>query len=52
MDHGSDQEIDDSIDPEVLQRVVDEFKSQGIFDQIRNDCLSEVDSKVSHVFLR
>ena len=34
-------------DPDVVQRIVEELKSQGIFDQIRNECLAEVDTKVS-----
>lgn len=31
----------------VVQKIVEELKSQGIFDQIRNECLAEVDTKVS-----
>ena len=33
-------------DPELVTKLVEELKSQGIFDQIRSDCLAEVDTKV------
>ena len=33
-------------DPELVSKLVEELKSQGIFDQIRSDCLAEVDTKV------
>jgi len=33
-------------DPDLVNRMVEELKSQGIFDQIRNDSLAEVDTKV------
>ena len=38
-------------DPQLVNKLVDELKSQGIFDQIRSDCLAEVDTKVSSFFL-
>ena len=37
-------------DPQLVNKLVDELKSQGIFDQIRSDCLAEVDTKVSLLF--
>ena len=33
-------------DPNLVNKLVEELKSQGIFDQIRSDCLAEVDTKV------
>ena len=37
-------------DPQLVNKLVDELKSQGIFDQIRSDCLAEVDTKVRFLF--
>ena len=34
-------------DPDLINKLIEELKSQGIFDQIRSDCLAEVDTKVS-----
>lgn len=31
----------------VVQAIVDKIKSEGIFDALRKDCLSDVDTKVS-----
>ena len=36
----------DSTDRALVTKLVEELKSQGIFDEIRSECLSEVDSKV------
>ena len=33
-------------DPNLEEKLVNELKSQGIFDQFRKDCLSDVDTKV------
>ena len=33
-------------DPRIVEKLVEELKSQGMFDQIRKDCLAEVDTKV------
>ena len=34
-------------DPNLVNTLVEELKSKGIFDQIRNDALAEVDTKVN-----
>ncbi len=33
-------------DPQLEEKLVAELKSQGIFDQIRKDCLADVDTTV------
>ena len=33
-------------DPNLVNTLVEELKSKGIFDQIRGDALAEVDTKV------
>ena len=33
-------------DPNLVNSLVEELKSKGIFDQIRSDALAEVDTKV------
>ena len=33
-------------DPDIEARLVSELKAQGVFDQFRKDCLSDVDTKV------
>ena len=33
-------------DPNLEEKLVNELKAQGIFDQFRKDCLSDVDTKV------
>ena len=38
-------------DPRIVERLVEELKSQGMFDQIRKDCLAEVDTKVNISYL-
>ena len=43
-----DGEQPNSEDPNLVGKLVEELKSQGIFDQIRSDCLGEVDSRVNH----
>ena len=44
--HDSDQPNPEDIN--FVGKLVEELKSQGIFDQIRSDCLGEVDSRVSY----
>ena len=34
-------------DPNLEEKLVNELKAQGIFDQFRKDCLSDVDTKVT-----
>ena len=34
-------------DPQLEEKLVNELKAQGIFDQFRQDCLSDVDTKVT-----
>ena len=34
-------------DPRIVEKLVEELKSQGMFDQIRKDCLAEGDTKVN-----
>ena len=33
-------------DTRIVDKLIEELKSQGMFDQIRKDCLQEVDTKV------
>lgn len=37
-------------DPRLVDKLVEELKSQGMFDQIRKDCNQEVDTKVTPRF--
>ena len=40
-------------DPNLEEKLVNELKAQGIFDQFRKDCLSDVDTKVmEHMSIR
>lgn len=39
-------------DPRLVEKLVEELKSQGMFDQIRKDCLAEVDTKPAYQNLR
>lgn len=38
-------------DPDLVNTLVEELKSKGIFDQIRSDALAEVDTKVRTRFI-
>ena len=46
----SGQALEAITDPNVVDKLIDELKSQGMFDQIRKDCLAEVDTKVNSNF--
>lgn len=35
-------------DPRLIDHIVGEVKSQGIFDQFRKECIADVDTKVSN----
>lgn len=39
-------------DPRLIQQVVYELKSQGIFDQFRKECIADVDTKPAYQNLR
>ena len=44
---GSDERaVLDLDDPKLEEKLVSELKAQGVFDQFRKDCLSDVDTKV------
>ena len=34
-------------DPRLVDAIVEDLKSQGVFDKIRAECIGEVDTKVS-----
>ena len=37
------------LDPNLEEKLVNELKAQGVFDQFRKDCLSDVDTKVGEL---
>lgn len=39
-------------DPRLIDHIVGELKSQGIFDQFRKECISDVDTKPAYQNLR
>eukprot|EP00090_Calanus_glacialis_P029323 TRINITY_DN4706_c0_g1_i1.p1 TRINITY_DN4706_c0_g1~~TRINITY_DN4706_c0_g1_i1.p1 ORF type:complete len:1694 (-),score=649.76 TRINITY_DN4706_c0_g1_i1:268-5349(-) len=39
-------------DPQLEEKLVNELKAQGVFDQFRKDCLSDVDTKPAYQNLR
>ncbi len=41
----------DPNDPKLIERLVEELKSQGVLDDIRKECLAEVDTKVRVRFI-
>lgn len=34
-------------DPTLIRDIISQLKSQGVFDQFRKECISDVDTKVS-----
>jgi len=42
----------DMEDPQLEEKLVNELKAQGVFDQFRKDCLSDVDTKPAYQNLR
>lgn len=38
-------------DPRLVDHIVGEVKSQGIFDQFRKECIADVDTKVYNIFV-
>lgn len=38
-------------DPRLVDHIVGEVKSQGIFDQFRKECIADVDTKVCYIYL-
>lgn len=38
-------------DPRLVDHIVGEVKSQGIFDQFRKECIADVDTKVCNIFV-
>lgn len=36
-----------SVDPKVVDNIVDRLKKRGLFDKFRKECLEEIDTKVS-----
>ena len=43
---GESRAVLDLDDPKLEEKLVSELKAQGVFDQFRKDCLSDVDTKV------
>ena len=43
---GEGRAVLDLDDPKLEEKLVSELKAQGVFDQFRKDCLSDVDTKV------
>lgn len=37
-------------DPRLVDHIVGEVKSQGIFDQFRKECIADVDTKVCYFY--
>ena len=48
---GEEKAVLDLDDPQLEEKLVSELKAQGVFDQFRKDCLSDVDTKVRNTSL-
>ena len=48
---GEEKAVLDLDDPQLEEKLVSELKAQGVFDQFRKDCLSDVDTKVRETSL-
>jgi len=49
---GEERAVLDLDDPKLEEKLVSELKAQGVFDQFRKDCLSDVDTKPAYQNLR
>jgi len=49
---GEEKAVLDLDDPQLEEKLVSELKAQGVFDQFRKDCLSDVDTKPAYQNLR
>ncbi|XP_016117795.1 biorientation of chromosomes in cell division protein 1-like 1, partial [Sinocyclocheilus grahami] len=39
-------------DPQLVSAIVSHLKTEGLFDQLRRDCLADVDTKPAYLHLR
>ena len=40
-----------SVDPKVVENIVDRLKKRGLFDKFRKECLIDIDTTVSDVVI-
>ena len=40
-----------SVDPKVVENIVDRLKKRGLFDNFRKECLIDIDTTVSDVVI-
>ena len=36
--------------PEVIEAIIGKLKTNGMFDEMRRNCLADIDTKVSFIF--